>query len=246
MNTLAIIDGDSLCYICSKDTIEVSIATLDSMIEEILEKTGSTHYYLFLSRGPYYRHNINKEYKGKRSKSPLLFVKTLNTYLREQYFGESYPKLEADDLVSYVQNKFNTAGIKDIDQTIVCAIDKDVVGQVPCRYYNYRTYKFGLTVKKEAEYFLHLQSIMGDSTDNIKGIPGTGLAKATKLLDAAEPIHYANVAYDAYRAHYKEAGTALFEYQKNFRQVYMLKTDEDFIAEVGYIPELNNPIEIYT
>jgi len=246
MNKLAIIDGDSLCYICSKDTIEVSIANIDSMIEEILEKTGSTHYYLFLSRGPYFRHSINREYKGKRSKSPLLFVKTLNTYLREYYLGESYPKLEADDLVSYVQNKFNTTGIEGIDEAVVCAIDKDVIGQVVCKYYNYRTSTFGATTQTEADYFLHLQSIMGDSTDNIKGIPGTGLAKATALLKDVNPEDYAIKAYDAYRAHFKLPGLALYEYQKNFRQVYMLKTDEDFENELGYIPELNNPIEIYT
>jgi 5'-3' exonuclease len=83
-----------------------------------------------------------------------------------------------------------------------------------------------------------------DSTDNIKGIPGTGEVKATKLLADALPENYATVAYNAYLSYYTAPGQALYEYQKNFRQVYLLRTDDDFQNEVGYIPNLQPPIEI--
>lgn len=242
--TLAIIDGDSLCYLCSKDTIDESIENIDSLMKKILDRTGSTDYYLFLSKSPYFRHDINKDYKGKRSSSPLKYLKTLEKYLREQYLAEHWRGVEADDAVSYTQHLFLSGKLPQFVKSFVCAIDKDVKKQVPGHMYDYKKDEFSFTTTEEAEAFLHVQSIMGDSTDNIKGIPGTGEVKASKLIVEARSELHPLVSYKAYLEHFKAPGRALHEYQKNFKQVYMLRTDEDFVDAVGYVPELTDPVTI--
>jgi len=244
-NTLAIIDGDSLCYLSSKETIQESILNIDARIAEIFSKTGCSHYYLLLSRGRYFRHNVNSDYKGSRKgDSPLLYLKTLQQYLKEQYLGEFWKDVEADDAVAYIQHQFSLGKLDSFKKAIICSPDKDVAKQIPGNHFNYRTGEFHTTLQSQADLFLHIQSIMGDSTDNIKGIPGTGEVKATKLLADALPENYATVAYNAYLSYYTAPGQALYEYQKNFRQVYLLRTDDDFQNEVGYIPNLQPPIEI--
>lgn len=242
--TLAIIDGDSLCYLCSKETIEESIDNINSLFKKIIDKTGSTSYYLFLSKGPYFRHNVNKDYKGQRSGSPLKYLKTLKTYLREQYLAEYWEEVEADDAVSYVQQQFLSGNLPEFTKTFVCSLDKDVKKQVPGHMYDYKKDEFTYTAPEEAEKFLHVQAIMGDSGDNIKGIPGTGEVKATKLIEAARAELHPLVGLKAYIDHYKASGKGVYEYQKNFRQVYMLRTVEDFVDAVGYEPKLNDPITI--
>ena len=243
-NTLAIIDRDSFCYLCSGDTLQESVERIDKLIANTLDKTGSTSYYLFLSTGPYFRHNVNTDYKGKRPSSPLKYLKTLKNYLKEQYYAESFTQVEADDMVSYVQHSFLNGKFPQFSKSIVCAIDKDVKKGIPGHTFDYKKNEFSYSTKEESSSFIHLQSIMGDSTDNIKGIPGVGEVKAGKLLEKVAPELQATVAYQSYLDFYKEPGQALHEYQKNFKQVYLLQTDDDFLNNVGYVPELKDPITI--
>lgn len=228
MIKVAVIDGDSICYLSSKETIEESLKNVDTIMHSIIKETGSSHYYLFLSMGPYFRHIINPEYKNKR-KNTLKYINTLKSYLRERYFAVYYPKVEADDMVAYIMNNFNSKEM----QCISCSIDKDVINQVVGHHFNYRTHKFSKTSFEDARKFLYTQVLTGDATDNISGIKGIGEVKAEKLLTNKD---YNSICLKAYVNHFKSA-QAIFEFQKNFRQVYLLKTQEDFIREIGHIPE---------
>jgi 5'-3' exonuclease len=241
MKTIAVIDGDSICYLCSKDTLEESLENVDSLIKSIGEMTNSTHYYLFLSKGKYFRHQINTDYKGKRKyASPLKYLRTLKSYLMEQYNAVAIPNVEADDMVAYTmhteveENKENTY--------INCSIDKDVLKTVPGLNFNYRTYESQEVSKKDALKFMYKQVLMGDSGDNITGIPGVGEKTAAAILELAETSEeLRKVVLDAYFDYYKEfSGQSVFHFQKNFRQIYLLRTKEDFLNEVGTIPTLPN------
>lgn len=241
---LGIIDGDSLCYLSSKESLPISLKTIDDLIVEIINRTKITHYYMFLSDSPYYRHIINQDYKT-RPKGSLIYLKTLKAYLKEHYLAESWKGVEADDAVAYVQNKVNNGEIQGFTKSIVCAMDKDVIKTTIGTIYNYQKREFINTNPDDASNFLFMQAIHGDSGDTIKGIPGVGPVKAAKLLDVPKE-HWPLATFKAYLDHYKEPGQAVYEFQKNFRQVYMLKTDTDFMNEVGYIPELKTPILINT
>ena len=82
--------------------------------------------------------------------------------------------VEADDIVAYyVRNG-----------AVGASTDKDLLAGVPGRWYdNYHSRKSYRKVgKKEAYRFTLLQTLAGDSTDGIPGIPGVGMKTAEKLL----------------------------------------------------------------
>ena len=240
MRKIAVIDGDSICFLCSKDTLEESKANVDSILADIFEETGSTHYFLFLSSGPYFRHQVNPEYKANRPPTTLLFIKELRKHLKDVYNALIYEQVEADDMVAYVMGNFDDLGDK-----ICCGNDKDVTYQVPGNHLNYRTFDQQTTTVVDAIRFLYTQVLTGDSSDNIKGIPGIGPKKAEKILGKDDWHNLHTATLSAYYEHYDlAAGQAVFEFQKNFRQVYLLRRQEDFTREVGYIPELPEPFPI--
>lgn len=243
---LANIDGDSICYICSKDTLLESTNAVDTLMNTILEKTGSTHYYLFLSKGPYFRHKVNTDYKGKRKSSPLKYLKTLQAYLIEQYNAEVFPYVEADDMVSYVAHRAAAGHFNNFKATYTCSIDKDVKKQIPGLHFDYKKHELSKCEEYEATEFLHTQTLMGDSTDNITGIPGIGEKKAAEKLEGINPDLHPVAVFKAYCDHYKSPQVAVTEFYKNFTQIYILRNDEDFMNAVGYIPELLDPNQVIT
>ena len=119
-----------------------------------------------------FRHDIFPEYKNKREEKPELFYRlrkwALKTYRHEK-------NVEADDVVAYYVRKGNV-GI---------STDKDLLKGVPGIWYNahYLAQKWAYTSKEEARKFCLMQSVGGDSTDGIPGIPGVALTTAAKRLD---------------------------------------------------------------
>lgn len=239
MENLTVIDGDSIAYICSKDDLTTSITNVDSILQGILEETGSNLYYLFLSKSPYFRHSVNSEYKAKRPAPTLKYLKTLNAYLIEQYGAIIIKDIEADDLVAYCMKQLSGSY-----NVISGAIDKDVIGQVPGIHYNYKKNEFHTTTPEEAISFLYKQVLMGDSTDNITGIKGVGEKAVEKLFEGlTTPEEFRNKVIQTYMEKSNGVGDAIFKFQQNFRQVYLLRTEEDFINEVGNVPSLPAPIQ---
>lgn len=229
----ALIDADSLCYICSKETIQESIDNIDSMLVDIINKVNADWFVLFLSEGKYFRHDIDKNYKAQRpSTTPLIWTKTLKAYLREKYSGIVFRNAEADDLVAYFIGKY--------PNSIVCSADKDVLKSISGRNYNYRTKEFIETNEEEALKFTFIQTLMGDAADNIKGIPGCGIKTAEKILADCKTLSQLQAAtFDAYKQHHGNLLEAVREMTMNFRLVYLLKTDEDFLRECGSLPVLD-------
>ncbi|MEZ6140365.1 MAG: DNA polymerase I [Zavarzinella sp.] len=98
----------------------------------------------------------------------------------------SWPGFEADDVIATVATAAHERGI---DVTI-CTSDKDCRQLIrdDVRMYNLRkktvmdraalAEDWGITPEQVIDY----QTLVGDSTDNIKGVPGIGAKTATKLL----------------------------------------------------------------
>lgn len=241
---IGIIDGDSLCYISSRESIEESISNIDSLITNIINYNKLTHYYIFLSLDKkYFRHNINKEYKAKRKASSLKFLKTLKSYLIEEYKAISINNIEADDLVAFTANELSEKRIK----YITCSPDKDVIKQVIGPYFNYKKFEKGIIVKEDAYKFLMKQTLMGDSVDNIIGIPGIGDSKSDNIINECSNLNEIHTkVINEYIKYYKNIAVAIYNFQMNFRQVYLLRTKQDYINELGFVPEYGPPIEIKT
>jgi len=173
MNKLAIIDADGLAYQSSKETLEESINILDEKIQNIFTKTEATHYVMFISKGKYFRHNIDPEYKSNRKKYPtqLKWIKSLKSYLEEKWNAQWMEGVEADDLCAYWFNKNLTVFNIGLDSEtidfsekcklpldnefkplipILCSPDKDLLQSIPGKHWNY-TYKLTNEAKKESK-----------------------------------------------------------------------------------------------
>ena len=277
MNKLAIIDGDALTYHSSKETLAESILNIDEKINNIFIQTQATHYVIFISNTPYFRHKISPDYKIGRSKytSTLKWLKTLKKYLVEGWGAQSMNLVEADDLVSYWYNKdicisdttFETRDLLESAlelckgeghptftfesiQKTACSPDKDLLGGISGTLFNY-TYKlkdkedtssvikgWWIRTPKEDIYTNFWKSMVcGDVTDGIKGIEGSGEAVFNKILklcqDELFPIE--DMVFTAYKKRYG-ISQGIFEFQKNYRLLHLLDTDEDFIRETGELP----------
>jgi len=220
---LCLIDGDSLLYYeMGKSTLEEAIEGLDQRISSILEACNTNRYAGFLTYGKCFRYNVAADYKAKRKKSNRsIMFPSLFEYAIQKLNFRYYSDLEADDLVSFYSYTLS-------EKTIICSPDKDVLKQCTGMHYNYGKAEFVHTSPDEAIKFLWIQTLMGDSTDNIKGIPGVGIKTAENWLkDRTKDFEGF-----ALRKYVEELGmvVGINEFYKNFKLVYLLKTVEDINA----------------
>jgi hypothetical protein len=266
---IVLIDADSLCFLGKKDdTVQQIIEKVDFKIQSILLATDADYYCLFISKGKYFRHALKDKseesgsYKSNRKYSNQNYNRVIKEYLIAQYNASSSPLMEADDLINYWMNKFiffngeylevskfNNDGSSNINKIMV-AVDKDLLQGIAGLHLNYNKKlgedEWGMelvhTTKDEAIEFFWNQMIMGDSSDGIKGIPGKGIKYAEKVY-SDEGRTYEDICLDEYMKYY---GTSqgIYEFQKNYRLLHLLETDEDCLREVGYLPELPNFLEV--
>ncbi|MDO4622159.1 MAG: DNA polymerase I [Eubacteriales bacterium] len=155
---------------------------------------------------PTFRHRMYPEYKGTRHPMPEelreqvpLMQKVLRAMGVELLMLEGY---EADDLIGTAARRSEAKGLevtvlsgdRDLLQlasdNILIRIPKTKGGQT--QILNYHTAEvmeeYGLTPPQ----IIELKALMGDSADNIPGIPGVGVKTATKILQQYETIENAH------------------------------------------------------
>ncbi len=243
-NKLALIDADSLGFYSSKETIEDSIFNLKERIDTIVSKTESTHFILCLTGSDCFRYKIYPEYKQTRKESAikypqkLKYLKTLKSLMIEEYNALLIQELEADDVVAYYN--YN---LPDYD-TIISSPDKDVIHQLVGTHYNYGKGEFVTTTQKMGDRFLALQLLIGDVTDNVKGLgiktdyvkktygldnrKGIGESTANKILDIMDEkgLHYSTEILRCYISKYEgenASESGYFDYNLN-RHLLQLQT----------------------
>ena len=173
----ALIDADSMLYYCIKEgtTFEEAKIKLDMFMFQTLEKLQTPIYVALITPRETFRQKIGitKKYKGNRKgrKTPPIFY-GLKAYARDEWDFYEVPNLEADDCMGLYQN----------EHSIICSPDKDVIKQIPGKHWNYGKGEWITTSEAEAWEFLWLQTVMGDSVDQIPGIPGIGIKTAEKML----------------------------------------------------------------
>ena len=176
-----LIDGDILLYRvgfgAEKEEGEVAIYRMDELITRIVETTQSDSYEVYLSDGrdSTFRYHLNNNYKGNRKQPKPLHYQLLKEYLIEKYKAVVAVNEEADDLMGIEQSQHRG--------TIICSIDKDLL-QIPGNHYNFVKDEFITITEDEGRLFFYLQLLMGDKADNIPGITGIGVAKATSILES--------------------------------------------------------------
>ena len=150
-----------------------------------------------------------KPYKGTRKAEKPFHYKNLKAYIMSHYDVREAEGLEADDLMCVEQTKRLKLGMFD---TVICTRDKDL-RQCPGMHFGWECgaqagfpfskvdelgwVKEHRKVDKEGkEYvakvsgvglkFFYAQLLMGDSVDNIPGLPGCGPAKAYEAVSTCK------------------------------------------------------------
>ena len=155
---------------------------------------------------PTFRHEMFKEYKGTRKGMPqelheqVPVLKELLTAMGIQVM--ELPGYEADDLLGTVASKSEAKGMdvlvvsgdRDLLQIVtdhirVC-IPKTKRGTTEYEMYYTKDVqeKYGLLPKQ----IIELKALMGDSSDNIPGVPGIGEKTATAILQQFENVENAH------------------------------------------------------
>ena len=117
-----------------------------------------------------FRKQLDPTYKSSRKSKNEEFLK-LQAWARKTFL--CIKGVEADDVVSHFAREGD----------LVVTTDKDVYKGVPGTFYDAYHNRWVYTTRRAARRFTLLQTVMGDSTDNIDGIKGGGEATALKLLN---------------------------------------------------------------
>lgn len=201
INKVALIDADRYKHLVTyriyqkmmEEGLEHSKTLLNEIIEDYLSKdifnVFKSESYVFCFSAPsknIFRNSITqiKPYKGnRRCHDPYMYpgkfedMAYVYEYIANKYFTLFDNNLEADDILSMLQN----------DDTFIFSHDKDLK-QVPGYYWNIEAGDLFYISEEEANLNLISQVLIGDSTDNISGLEGFGAKGLEKLLkDANNP-----------------------------------------------------------
>jgi DNA polymerase I len=170
-----------------------------SMLFKLLEDSRSddsihkpTHFaVIFDSARKNFRNDIYAEYKANRSEAPDDLAPQFE-YIRKSVKAFNLPSIEllnyeADDLIATYVKQIIKLGAK----VTVISSDKDLMQLVSDKVRLYDPMKSKVLGEKEViEKFgvkpnqvIDVQSLAGDSSDNIPGVPGIGVKTASELIN---------------------------------------------------------------
>jgi len=170
-----------------------------SMLFKLLEDSRSddsihrpTHFaVIFDSARRNFRNDIYSEYKANRSEAPEDLAPQFE-YIRKSVEAFNLPSIElsnyeADDLIATYTKQIIKVGAK----VTVISSDKDLMQLVSDKVRLYDPMKSKVLGEKEVvEKFgvkpnqvIDVQSLAGDSSDNIPGVPGIGIKTASELIN---------------------------------------------------------------
>jgi hypothetical protein len=188
---------------------------------------------IYYTSGPTFRFDIAKKkpYKGTRKENKPWHYDNLTVYLRDVLGAQEVSILEADDRLAI--DHLSSQG-----STVLCSRDKDLK-QVPGWFYSW---ELGLQpswgpdwITKEGSLkftpadpsrkrpakltgtglsWFYAQVLIGDSVDNIPGLPNTGPVAAFEELNGLTPQEQLQAVCGLYRDHYRDwtmEGTAFKE-----------------------------------
>ncbi|WP_067730537.1 DNA polymerase I [Oceanobacillus damuensis] len=201
---LVLIDGNSIIYRAffalpllnnDKGVYTNAVYGFTTMLLRILEEEKPTHLLVAFDAGKTtFRHSTYKEYKGGRQKTPPelseqfpVLKELLDAFSIKHYQLDQY---EADDIIGTLSRQ----GDKEDWKVTVISGDKDLL-QLASEHVTVNVTKKGISDMEKytpdymvekmeitPDQIIDLKALMGDSSDNIPGVPGVGLKTATKLL----------------------------------------------------------------
>ncbi|WP_394217996.1 DNA polymerase I [Halobacillus trueperi] len=201
---VVLIDGNSIAYRAffalpllnnDKGVYTNAVYGFTTMLLKILEEDQPDHLLVAFDAGKTtFRHKTYEDYKGGRQKTPSelseqfpVLKELLDSFEVNYYQLENY---EADDIIGTLATQ---AGEKGLEVKVISG-DKDLLQLVNEQITvsltkkgitNVDTYTPSFLMEKmevRPDQIIDLKALMGDSSDNIPGVPGVGEKTAVKLL----------------------------------------------------------------
>ena len=218
---LLLLDGNSLAYraffalpLLTNDAGIHTNATygFTMMLQKIVEEEQPTKMLVAFDAGKTtFRHESFEDYKGGRQKTPPelseqfpYIRKLIDAYKIKRYELEMY---EADDIIgTLAKNASNemdviiVSGDKDLTQLasehVTVYVTRKGITDIEKYTPAHIEEKYGLT----PEQIVDMKGLMGDSSDNIPGVPGIGEKTAIKLLKEHGTVEKLYEAIDSLKA----------------------------------------------
>ena len=203
---LVLIDGNSIINrafygvpdLSTKDGLHTNaIYGFLNIMFRLMDDEEPTHMLIaFDEKAPTFRHEMFQEYKGTRKPMPeelseqMPVLKELLQAMNLRIFSQA--GIEADDILGTMAKKAEkdgytvvvVSGDRDLLQlatdTIVVRIPKTRAGKTVVE--DYRTAEVIEKYQVTPSQIIDLKGLMGDSSDNIPGVPGVGEKTAVKIL----------------------------------------------------------------
>ncbi|WP_010272020.1 DNA polymerase I [Paenibacillus senegalensis] len=204
MSKLIVIDGNSVAYRAfyalpllsnSSGLHTNAVYGFTTMLLKLIEEQKPTHFLVAFDAGKAtFRHKDYEQYKGGREKTPPelseqfpILKQLLGAFGIKQFELEGY---EADDIIGTLTKLADdqkldvlvVTGDKDMLQLasdhVTIALTRKGISEVELYSPAYIKETYGLAPHQ----IIDLKGLMGDSSDNIPGIPGVGEKTALKLL----------------------------------------------------------------
>lgn len=187
MPTLALLDADyfiiNIARHCDTDGIEDLEHLVDYYVKEWTPPGCDSTLLAFSdSRKKYYRKKFYPMYKENREgmEKPECLPR-VRAYCERAYECITVESLEADDILGVYCSAGTAVGV---------SIDKDM-RSVPGWHWNPHKEKAPVRLSRDAaDYFFHVQWIVGDPVDGFKGVWRVGPKKAEALLDSTHPDNH--------------------------------------------------------
>ena len=166
-----------------KPNLELALSKAKDKIDRILGLTGCCRAELHFTGGrENFRYEIYPNYKANRTGRVPAGLQELKELMLEHYEGAIHTKWEADDMVVFLK-------VRQPYDYVLCAVDKDVLGAVVGKHFNYyessqynKQMKWQETDTYTAQTWSYIQTLAGDTTDNIIGLNRVGIKTAEKLI----------------------------------------------------------------
>lgn len=169
------------------EPLKNALYNVKSLVDKALVELEADHsdMTMYLSGPENFRNGVAtlQPYKGNRDKlhKPVHGPK-IREYMQRKYNAVVSENEEADDIVAYSHYR---EYLRDPYGSVIVSVDKDL-DMIPGLHYNFVKQEGYFVDDDEADKFFQLQLLMGDSTDNIPGVPGIGKKKAEKALAGVE------------------------------------------------------------
>ncbi|NEU29871.1 DNA polymerase I [bacterium LRH843] len=204
MKKLILIDGNSIAYRAffalpllnnDKGIYTNAVYGFTTMLLKIIEEEKPTHMLVAFDAGKStFRHKTYSEYKGGRQKTPPelseqfpLVRELLDSFGIERYEAEEY---EADDIIGTLAKRAADSewkvkvfsGDKDLLQLVSEHTTVSLTVKGISNVENYDEAQISEKYGIKPQQIIDMKGLMGDSSDNIPGVPGIGEKTALKLL----------------------------------------------------------------